>query len=702
MEMAREAVPFLIERLSETPFRNFLSKNSPHYLDNLDFVIQELVKVQRFMRWRDFKQQSEDRKQALIRGLKLTVRKVGKYMGEIHAHYLANRSINLNDGTHKAIDELVKEWGDILSIIAGIVYCCYKLTLTKAEKEFALEEVYGENFEGLERIDKISVSLDDPNKWLNEQESVQLFLLKAFPVLTKKSENLEKKTFLLGLSKELDNLPQLICMACHGLPLALVLVGSLLSLKETISDIWKKVKDELYALKNEDKILSNIMNYCYEDLPSFIKPCFLYLACYPEGYEIPSRSLINIWVAEGFISKKKEEETAEETAYKYLEQLVERSLVHVSKRSFFGSIKYCCVNRVIHKFVINQSKKEGFLDAKPDERTSESLFRVAIHTDNKSDYGKLDITLIRSFVAINVHQNILRNSRFLIVLELSRSTVPDEAISNMICLRYLGLRHTSIDTLPDSIDVMHNLETLDVRNTNIKSLPESLWKISTLRHVYVVATPEIKGPPPTANLTDLQTLKTVAVPQSWIDIYPHFLTSLRKLSLSNPDGLDWKSVSNLLSQLVNLFSLTIMGNSVPSEFIDTRAFPGLKTVKSIRLGGQWSYRKLFMDNVEVPPNLSKLTLNKSSLKEDPMPWLERIKTLKFLRLQDGAYTGKQMKCSAKGFPQLEYLELSKLETLEKWVVEAEAMSELRTLRVIQCNKLKDLPKREHGIVFLDT
>jgi hypothetical protein len=49
----------------------------------------------------------------------------------------------------------------------------------------------------------------------------------------------------------------------------------------------------------------------------------LYLACYPIDYEIPARSLIEIWIAEEFITPE-EGETLEETAYKYLEQLVQR------------------------------------------------------------------------------------------------------------------------------------------------------------------------------------------------------------------------------------------------------------------------------------------------------------------------------------------------------------------------------------------
>ncbi|KAJ1701078.1 hypothetical protein LUZ63_000857 [Rhynchospora breviuscula] len=765
-----DALPFIIEMLSEMSFKDFLSKNGPHLLDNLDFVIQELFKVQRYMRWSDFENQPEDQKQVLIKGLRLTVNKVGKFMSKIHAQYGANKhsSSSQDHDSHKTFDDLVKEWRDILNIFAGIVYCCYRLKGNQTEEEFSLEEVFGEDFERLrndnitsdqssslrnqtsssddhkasdpeeatredseemERINNITGLSDDPETSnqriveptkLNEKEGLQLFLIKAFPVLTEYNEPSKKKIFLLELSKELDNIPQLICKACHGLPLALVLVGSLLSLKEKINDIWNGVKDALYTFNDHGSRLLDIINYCYEDLPYFLKQCFLYLACYPEGYMIPSRSLIDIWIAEGFISAEGEEETVEETAYKYLEQLVKRSLVDVSKRSLLGTIKCCNINSVIHKYVINKAKEEGFLVANPDMQTIESPFRVAIHSDNKYPYEELEIAHMHSFLAFYFKQNILQNAMLLRVLELQGSTVPhEETLQKMTYLRYLGLRYTSIDALPESIGVMQNLHTLDVRNTNIKTLPKSLWNIPKLRHVYVLPGPEIIGPPPEAELTDLQTLKTVVVPESWVGECPQFLINLRKLALSKPKDLDWKFVSNLLSQLVGLLSLTIISDSVPSEFIDTRAFQNLESVKSIKLEGEWICRNLLIDNVKIPPNLTKLTLTKSGLKEDIMPRLGRLKALKFLCLKDGAYNGERMVCLVEGFPELQFLELSnlkylkiwevggegfpqlqslkilELENLEEWVQEETGMSKLTTLHVYQCKKLKNLPNLGH-------
>jgi Leucine-rich repeat (LRR) protein len=375
-------------------------------------------------------------------------------------------------------------------------------------------------------------------------------------------------------------------------------------------------------------------------------------------------------------------------------------LVGIS-RSFLGSIKHCYVTPFVHQYAINQSRKEGFLIVNPDGRTIESVFRIAIHPDNNNCYREFENDHIHSFLAFNFPEGVLRYAMFLRVLELKGSAVPSASLPQMTNIRYLGLRDTNIRSLPDNIGAMQNLQTLDIRNTGITSLPESLWNISTIRNVYVLPISRIKGPPATANLKDLQILKSVVVPESWLEKLPQFLICIKKLALSNPDHLDWKSVSSLLSKTVRLVSLAITGDSIPTEFVDTRAFPNLESVESIMLEGKWYRTNLYLDNVKFPTNLMKLILIKSGLKEDPMPRIEKLETLKYLSLQDGAFTGKRMICSAEGFSQLQVLKLGKLEHLEELVVEANAMQNLSTLSIAECTKLNKLPDLQHVTIKME-
>ncbi|XP_078154752.1 putative disease resistance protein RF9 [Carex rostrata] len=335
----------------------------------------------------------------------------------------------------------------------------------------------------------------------------------------------------------------------------------------------------------------------------------------------------------------------------------------------------------------------------------ESLFRVAIHRDNKKQYMEVKNNHMHSFIAFNFDRNVLKRAMLLRVLELRNSAIPEIALPNMLYLQYLGLRGCNIYELPKNIGDMKYLQTLDVRDTSIETLPGSLWNIKKLRHVYVKSSSQIKGPPCAAPIDSLHTLKTVAAHESWEENIPRFLIHLRKLALSNKGILKWKDISNLLSHMDKLISMTIISNIIPSESVDLRAFPNLETVKSIKLEGKWICRNLFIDNVKFPPNLAKLTLTNSGLKEDPMSTLERLQALKFLSIKDGAYIGKQMICSANEFPNLQFLELEKLENLENWKVEfvmdgsvkKMGIPHLTTLRVINCLKLNNLPNLDHVI-----
>ncbi|XP_078152557.1 putative disease resistance protein At1g59780 [Carex rostrata] len=520
---------------------------------------------------------------------------------------------------------------------------------------------------------------------LNWDESEALFLKKAFPDLFNMQNGHERCTFYYKLHLELGKLKGIIHKACKEQPLAVLLIGGLISLKPMTNYIWKRVKYDLDEITGpHDKIttdhMGQILTYCYNDLPYFLQSCFLYFACYPIGFEISATSLTQMWIAEGFVEEEDKQTSLETTANKYLNELVQRSLVFVSKRLILGTIKSCRLPRSIHEFAIQQSSMEGFSVVNPNPKEIESQFRLAIYQDNENQYTK--VNHIRSFLAFNCDRIVLGSAMLLKVLALRNSTIPVTTLPDMIYLRYLTLRGSNISKLPENIGDMENLQTLDVRDTSIDTLPESLWNIKTLRHVYVKPSPHIKGPSSEKHIDNLHTLKTVAAHESWLKKFPHFLIHLRKLALSNWNNLDWKFISNLLSHMDNLFSMAIMGNIIPSEALDIRAFPNLETVKSAKLEGEWICRKLLIDNVKFPPNLTKLTLTKSRLKEDPMPTLERLQALKVLSLQEEAYIGKQM-------------------NLEIWVVGRKTLLKLSTLRLVHCRKLNQLPRKLTQLPNLD-
>jgi hypothetical protein len=327
IEIKMDALSDITEKLSLPALKDFLENNAPEYVQYQSLMEKELNKVQIFMKTTNYRDHSVDKKQALVEGLRLTVHKVANFMRKI----VPNAS-NMQLSYRK--DDLVKDWKETVDFIVGILVSCNYLKKTETENEMENQDIDAlvksiETFFSKKKKKKSieTLLLDEKYEEKNVKREATL-LTNAFPALGELKESSELKKFLEGLFKELDNLPQLICKACDGQHLALALIGGLLSLKQPSYDTWDLVKNSLGEIKGSENLATDnhmlrIFSYCYNDLPYFLKPCFLYLACYPINYKIPARSLIEIWIAEGFVTPEKGE-TREETANKYLEQLVQR------------------------------------------------------------------------------------------------------------------------------------------------------------------------------------------------------------------------------------------------------------------------------------------------------------------------------------------------------------------------------------------
>ncbi|KAJ6848079.1 putative disease resistance protein isoform X3 [Iris pallida] len=569
----------------------------------------------------------------------------------------------------------------------------------------------------------------DPNttpyqlRLLNDVESLELLLKKAFP----------NQDVQANCPEELRSLGRQLVKRCSGLPLALVVVGGLLSIREKEYSAWLRVLETM-SWQLEGKECMEILALSYEDLPHHLKSCFLYLAAFPEDSEILAGNLIRLWIAEGFIPRQGRG-TIEETAEDCLEELTQRCMVQVvSRKSNCRSIKSCRVHDLLRDLAVAEAKEDGFLviyNNTNQDAASPPGRRGTFH--NLDDLKGFIIPNLRSLLGFNMRRPNFRVSgaqlKLLRVIDLrgalSIKSLPEE-IKAMIHLRYLGLSGTRLEVIPSSICNLQNLETLDITNTNVNNLSSNLWNIKKLRHVLISKSTRVEGPPPSANLLNLQTLGMVGVPESWGRGLPN-LTSLRTLAVHFCKQDHGKVLSPLLKKLDHLLSLTIVAYTksviqpknyvipssasnginddndveekaenvelvtIPSE-IDTRDFPCHYHIQSMWLHGAWYTNTV--DSHEFPPYLVKLTLYSSKLELDPMPTLEKLQNLRILRLMKNSYLGKKMICSAGGFPQLQQLNLCRLRDLEEWCVEAEGMPKVTRVRIENC-KLGVVPEFQH-------
>ena len=94
------------------------------------------------------------------------------------------------------------------------------------------------------------------------------------------------------------------------------------------------LKEEMTEYKKGELVMSSL-ELSYEELPAYLKPCFLCFAMYPENIHIYIDEIIGRWIAEGFVSARNGR-TAFETGEEYIAELMDRCLLIGSKTDAFN------------------------------------------------------------------------------------------------------------------------------------------------------------------------------------------------------------------------------------------------------------------------------------------------------------------------------------------------------------------------------
>ncbi|KAL4352750.1 hypothetical protein GQ457_06G024020 [Hibiscus cannabinus] len=190
---------------------------------------------------------------------------------------------------------------------------------------------------------------------LSDEQSWDLFQKIAFP-RTDPTEN--------RVDAKLKELGEEMVKHCAGLPLAIVVLGGILVTKDNSFTEWLKVSANVksYLKRVNSQGPEDVLALSYDDLPPYLRPCFLYLSHFPEDYVISADRLIQLWVAEGIISSKQEErdggEIAEDVAEHCLMELVERCMIQVRKRDL--KIKTIHMHDLMRDLCLSKAKQESF------------------------------------------------------------------------------------------------------------------------------------------------------------------------------------------------------------------------------------------------------------------------------------------------------------------------------------------------------
>ncbi|PIA38241.1 hypothetical protein AQUCO_02800129v1, partial [Aquilegia coerulea] len=498
---------------------------------------------------------------------------------------------------------------------------------------------------------------------LTYEEAWELLCRKAFPQDVNGSSS--------SLPCDFEECGRDIVKKCGGFPLQVIVLGGILASKGTL-DEWEVVSKQIgtHTSHGQDGVFS-ILSLSYKELPYNLKPLFLYLGIFPEDSHISVKKLVRMWMAESLIREEKEGETIEEVGTRYLDELIHRCMVQIGREENFFE-------------VINEN-----LDSSSSSklaRSSKKLRRCAISIgeDRQCIFPKHLTPCLRT-VIFNVDRVLLvgpiiryKDFKFLKVLELIGSLPVEEELEGVLRklsnLRYLSILgvHGFSCTFYWSFHTFENLvclQTLEVRSSYFSPRMCDLMSnvMHQLRHWYghEIRLSEIN------NMTKLQTLCGVPAGPWITDLVK--LTELEKLSIFRLDEelLILLKIAIGGSGLDKLRSLYLQGGANGEEFSFSsdllEALCRKRYLQKLKLHG-----KIYKLPSQLPSNLIQLNLICTHLSEDPMPTLKKLQHLLFLELRV-SHEGKEMVCSAQGFPQLQHLQIKYLDQLEEWTVEEGAM-----------------------------
>ncbi|XP_052287169.1 disease susceptibility protein LOV1-like isoform X2 [Citrus sinensis] len=418
------------------------------------------------------------------------------------------------------------------------------------------------------------------------------------------------------------------------------------------------------------------------ELPQHLKLCCLYLSAFRDVFEISTRQLYQLWIAEGFIP-----DNSEKTAEEYLEQLISCRFVRVKKRGAGGKTKACYIPIFTRNMLAFVAQFVEFIHIVcyqiRENRSLEitkrlSIFEALINSDSWKHFD----TFLRSFLHLTLDRSdrvsleycnaICKNFKFLVVLDLGTIVLEEypTGINHLLLLKYLKLNIPSLKHLPSSLCNLLKLRTLGMPSSYIHHTPDDIWKMNELRHLNVgsITLPEHPGK------------------------YSSSLENLNFISALHPSSCS----RDILGRLPSLQTLRVHGNLSSYQSMLSNSLCTLLCLESLKLVNELAIvsqpSSIVLPEYQFPPRLVELSLSNTELRDDPMPKLEKLPHLQVLKLKKNSFIGRKLVCSSGGFQSLNVLHLKSMFWLEEWIMENDAMQNLESLVINPCACLKILPE----------
>ncbi|KAH1077667.1 hypothetical protein GYH30_052958 [Glycine max] len=490
---------------------------------------------------------------------------------------------------------------------------------------------------------------------LSPKNSLSLFVKWAF----KNEGEEEKHPHLVNIGKEIVN-------KCKGVPLAVRTLGSLLFSKFEANE-WEYVRDnEIWNLpQNKDDILP-ALKLSYDFLPSYLRQCFALFSLYPNDYVFNSVEVARLWEALGVLAPPRKNETPEDVAKQYLDELLSRSFL----QDFIdaGAIYLFEIHDLVHDLALFVAKDECLLVNSHIQNIPENIRHLSF-----AEYNFIGNSFTSKSVAVRtiMFPNGAEGG--------SVEALLNTCVSKFKLLRVLDLRDSTCNTLPRSIGKLKHLRYFSIENNrNIKRLPNSICKLQNLQFLDVSGCEELE-----------------ALPKGL-----RKLISLRLLEITTKQPvLPYSEITNLIS----LAHLYISSSHNMESIFGGVKFPALKTLYVVDCH---SLKSLPLDVTNFPELETLVVQDCVNLDldlwkddhEEQSPML-KLKCVAFVGLPQLVALPQWLQETANFLQTLGIKNCNNLEMLPEWL---STMTNLKVLLISDCPKLISLPDNIHHLTALES
>ncbi|KAL4198659.1 hypothetical protein AMTRI_Chr03g47130 [Amborella trichopoda] len=432
---------------------------------------------------------------------------------------------------------------------------------------------------------------------------------------------------------ELVDAACLIVKKCGGLPLAIVDIGRMMSKKKPYE--WATVRYSLeWELSNRSQfylvggeVVRGVLLLSYEDLPAFLKHCFLHCCLYPKDY---------------LIFRGRQGMLDEEVAEEYFKDLLDRNLILVGGGG--GIVRALGID-------LSHKKKFGVFYYDQNEEPNPRSRRVSMNRNSTLIHRHREMSCLRTFFTFGMDREAETETE-----SGTDSVMPGFLCSSrfMRCLKTLLEVGTLLLAMPGFLCSSRFLRVLDLHGMRLKRMPE-------VGHLVLVRYFTIEGsswddvvevPESIANLTCLQTLHLNSMKGSLPSGISN-LVSLKCLKLSywNSSGLrllkielmsdkDGEALCSSIQKMKFLHSLSITTSEGTLPMRELLSPSQMITLHKLRLWGRLEGLPSWFNS-----SLSSLTvveLGNSFLRRDPFRTFQKLPELTHLDINTRAYSGEQI------------------------------------------------------------